>query len=329
MILKDQGIQQCFASVHMPHRLRDDCLQVWQQQVEELISLCSTRRHHDEVFLCCDLNYDILDIVNVDDRGVPFGELLRTLGLQHSRPSAPTWSNTTGSSSRIDFLLFSLPTMTSRDDRVLVGSDHVLGTDHCAVNDYTPLLLTSGRRPFKNSKCGKWFTHGPQLMQQANDLASKLDLSMQDLTMNDIEALCAKSSKRVTSCRYVDPPHIKAMISDRRYLHGAAAKDLSKRIIGERKKAKKEWLQYLLEQSAAGDFRAVSYFRKRKLCPSYTGVVLYARRWPQSCHLTASFVLPKEIHALGNLSEGVASSHLSCPCRSHHEPTTPLQPRNA
>ena len=216
-----------------------------------------------KIFLCCDLNYDILDIVNVDDRGVPFGELLRTLGLQHSRPSSLTWSNTTGSSSRIDFLLFSLPTMTARDDRVLVGSDHVLGTDHCAVTITPQSLLTSGRRPFKNSKCGKWFTHGPQLMQQANDLASRLDLSMQDLTMNDLELLCSKCSKRVTSCRYVDPPHIKAMISDRRHLHGVAARDLSKRIIGERKKAKKEWLQYLLEQSAAGDFRAVSYFRKR------------------------------------------------------------------
>ncbi|CAE7450117.1 unnamed protein product, partial [Symbiodinium sp. CCMP2456] len=37
-------------------------------------------RYHDEICICSDLNYDILDIVNVDERGVPFGQLLRTLG---------------------------------------------------------------------------------------------------------------------------------------------------------------------------------------------------------------------------------------------------------
>ena len=289
VLLKDQGIQQFCASVHMPHRLREDCLQVWQQQVDELISFCNTRRHHDEVFICCDLNYDVLDIVNVDDRGIPLGQLLGTLGLQHSRPSSCTWSNTTGSESRIDFLLFSLPTMSSCDDRVLQGSDQVIGSDHCAVTITVRSLIPSGRRQFKNSKCGKWFTRGPQLMQKANDLACKLDLSMTDLTMEDIEKVCGDCSTRVTSCRYVDPPHIKSMIADRKQLQGVAARDLSKRIISERKRAKKDWLQHLLEQSAAGDFRAVSYFRKRNSALHTQGS--YCMRAGGRCQATAQLRL--------------------------------------
>ena len=129
LVLRDQGLRQYCASLHLPHKLRDDCLQVWQQQVDELSTFCMTRRYHDEVFLCTDLNYDILDIVNVDERGVPFGQLLRTLGLEHSRPEHPTWCNTTGSSSRIDFLLFCLPSMQTHDDRDAASTTCTLGLD--------------------------------------------------------------------------------------------------------------------------------------------------------------------------------------------------------
>ncbi|CAE7400021.1 unnamed protein product [Symbiodinium microadriaticum] len=104
LILKDQGIRQYFASIHLPYKLREDCLQVWQQQVEELILFCGSKRYHDEIAFCCDLNYDVLDIVNVDERGVPLGQLLR-----------------------IDFILFSLPSMTFWDDRVIEGSDVIVG----------------------------------------------------------------------------------------------------------------------------------------------------------------------------------------------------------
>ncbi|CAE7532301.1 unnamed protein product, partial [Symbiodinium sp. KB8] len=73
-------------------------------KVEELILFCGSKRYHDEIAFCCDLNYDVLDIVNVDERGVPLGQLLR-----------------------IDFILFSLPSMTFWDDRVIEGSDVIVG----------------------------------------------------------------------------------------------------------------------------------------------------------------------------------------------------------
>ena len=263
LVLKDQGLRQYCASLHLPHKLREDCLQVWQQQVDELSSFCCPRRYHDEIFLCADLNYDILDITNVDERGIPFGQLLRVLGLEHSRPLEPTWNNTSGSSSRIDFLLFMLPSMQKHDDRVLVGSDSIIGSDHCAVSITLQSLATVGRRHFRNSKCGKWWTSGPALEEAATSLATDLDLNMKDLTMPDLEAVCSKASKRVTSCRFVDTPEIKSLIAERRSSRGQAARELSRRINNERKHAKKLWLQGLLQKSAEGDFRAVSYFKKR------------------------------------------------------------------
>ena len=263
LVLKDRGIRQFFASIHLPYKLREDCLQVWQQQVEELISFCSDKRYHDEIAFCCDLNYDILDIVNVDERGIPFGQLLRTLGLEFTRLQQPTWSNTSGARSRIDFILFSLPSMVFWDDRVLAGSDTVIGSDHCAVSVSLQSLPSTGRSVFRNSKCGKWWTQGPQLMNKAGALAEHLELSMDDLRMEDLSSLCQSCSRRITSCRFVDTPEIKNLIAKRRGLRGREARDLAKQIADKRRSSKKEWLANLLQRSAEGDYRAIAYFKKR------------------------------------------------------------------
>ena len=263
LVLKDRGIRQFFASIHLPYKLREDCLQVWQQQVEELISFCSDKRYHDEIAFCCDLNYDILDIVNVDERGIPFGQLLRTLGLEFTRLQQPTWSNTSGACSRIDFILFSLPSMTFWDDRVLAGSDNVIGSDHCAVSVSLQSLPSTGRSVFQNSKCGKWWTQGPQLLNKASALAEHLELSMSDLHMEDLSSLCQSCSRRITSCRFVDTPEIKNLIAKRKGLRGREARDLAKQIADTRRTAKKEWLANLLQRSAEGDYRAIAYFKKR------------------------------------------------------------------
>ena len=263
LVLKDQGIRKYFASIHLPYKLRDDCLQVWQQQVEELLGFCRHKRYHDELAFCCDLNYDVLDIVNVDERGVPLGQLLRTLGLEVTRPQESTWANTSGASSRIDFILFTLPSMISWDDRVIQGSDHIIGSDHNAVSVSLQSMPSTGRGKFQNSRCGKWWTQGPQLMQKANTMAEDLELNMTDLNMQDLASLCQSCSRRVTSCRFVDTTEIKQLIAQRKRLKGREARDLAKQIADTRKKAKKEWLAALLEKSAEGDFRAIAYFKKR------------------------------------------------------------------
>ncbi|CAE7511533.1 unnamed protein product [Symbiodinium sp. CCMP2592] len=260
-----ESLQQMWQDFRPSATPMGDHMPVWQQQTEELLQFCENRRYHDTICLCCDLNYDILDIVNVDERGVPLGQLLRTLNLEHTRPLEPTWRNTTGSASRIDFILFAMPSLESRDDRVVSGSDEVVGSDHCAVSIALRSCLPSrGRASFKPSKCGKWWTDGPALQTKAEQLAEKLDLSMNDLSMQDLEGLCEATSKRVTSCRYVDSPAIKDMIKARRKLRGREAQQMAKSIADARKTDKREWLVRLLEQSAAGDFRAAAYFRKRQ-----------------------------------------------------------------
>ena len=71
IILKHQGTRQFLMTAHLPHNLRKDCLPVWQTQVDEILAFCEPRRYYDLVAVCADLNYDVLDIVNVDERGFP------------------------------------------------------------------------------------------------------------------------------------------------------------------------------------------------------------------------------------------------------------------
>ena len=263
IVLKHQGTRQFLMTAHFPHNLRKDCLPVWQTQVDEILAFCSLRRFHDTIGICTDLNYDVLDIVNVDERGVPFGKLLRELSLSFSRPSHSTWHNTRGSESRIDYLLFSLPSMQVQDDRVHFGSDEVIGSDHCVVSVSLGLVGKSGRRRFKNSRCGKWWINAPAFTTKCEELAEQLDLSMQDLSVQQIAKVCQSTSKRITSCRYIDGPEIKAWVRERKALTGAAARRKAKEIADARKRAKQAHLCQLLEKGAAGDFRALTYFRKR------------------------------------------------------------------
>ena len=263
IVLKHQGTRQFLMTAHLPHNLRKDCLPVWQTQVDEILTFCSLRRFHDTIGICADLNYDVLDIVNVDERGVPLGKLLRELGLSFSKPSHSTWHNTRGSESRIDYLLFSLPSMQVQDDRVHLGSDEVIGSDHCVVSVSLGLVGKSGRRRFKNSRCGKWWINAPAFTSNCEELAEQLDLSMQDLSVQQIAKVCQTTSKRITSCRYVDGPEIKAWVQERKALTGAAARRKAKEIADARKQAKHAYLCQLLERGAAGDFRALTYFRKR------------------------------------------------------------------
>ncbi|CAE7306866.1 unnamed protein product [Symbiodinium sp. CCMP2592] len=86
---------------------------------------------------------------------------------------------------------------------------------------------------------------------------------MKDLSMADIELACQQTSRRITSCRCKDGPEILDMIKRRKALRGADARTLAKDIADARREAKRVWLTSLLERGAEGDFRALTYFRKR------------------------------------------------------------------
>ncbi|OLP76043.1 Retrovirus-related Pol polyprotein from type-2 retrotransposable element R2DM, partial [Symbiodinium microadriaticum] len=82
----------------------------------------------------------------IEVTGKPKEELQQmTLGLEVTRPQESTWANTGGASSRIDFILFALPSMISWDDRVIQGSDHIIGSDHNAVSVSLQSMPSTGR----------------------------------------------------------------------------------------------------------------------------------------------------------------------------------------
>ena len=64
--------------------------------------------------------------MSIIEVSLPFGQLLTKASDTHV-------AQLPKSQLRIDFILFSLPSMSHRDDRVLEGSDEVLGSDHCAT----------------------------------------------------------------------------------------------------------------------------------------------------------------------------------------------------
>ena len=128
----------------------------------------------------------------------------------------------------------------------------------CVVSVSLGLVGRSGRRRFKNSRCGKWWINAPAFTSKCEELAEQLDLSMQDLSVQQIAKVCHTTSKRITSCRYVDGPEIKAWVRERKALTGAAARRKAKEIADARKQAKQAYLCQLLERGAAGDFRALT-----------------------------------------------------------------------
>ena len=92
-------------------------------------------RYHDNIFLMCDLNYELVHVTSTssDERSALLNLLERDLGLTHTVPQVYTWSNTRGSQSKIDYVLFRTPHQQTFDMQVIEESDSVLDSDHRLV----------------------------------------------------------------------------------------------------------------------------------------------------------------------------------------------------
>ena len=201
----------------------------------------------------------------VDEREVYSHLLLRNFGLTHTRVSY-TWSNTRGASSKIDYILLSSPTNELKDQWIFTDSDVLLGSDHRAVAATfavfrEPKSFRPARAP---NRCGKWVANSSKVFKKAQELCYKLDLSGRDLSCQDLSSLAQDTCFRPKSYRYRDPPEIIDKIRQRRALHGREAGELGKEIVRLRAVAKNLWLTSILDRSANGDYRAVSYFRRRQ-----------------------------------------------------------------
>ena len=275
--LKLDGCKQFLISAHLPHKQREDCIEVWNTFSQELDHLLRHRRFSDTVVVLIDTNYELgspehlSDPNSIDERGVVIGGILRQHGFLHTLPETYTWSNNRGSFSKIDYVWVSGASLSISSQRGFQDSDFILGCDHRAVCASFPLWgpqrksLRRKRRPV--NKCGKWRVDAVKLNRQAQELACQIDSDETEAKTLDavsLEALSDACSYRPKSLRYKDPPHIREKISLRKQLRGSDARTASKEIAALRKEAKSAWLMQLLDRSSRGDYHAISYFHRRQ-----------------------------------------------------------------
>ena len=268
--LQHGGRKEFVISLHLPHRQRQDCLQVWHEQLDELREFLHGMRYMDQITILADLNLDLMSLHSNenDERRILLEGLLSEFALDRTYPHKPTWSNSRGSHSRIDYVLYSSGTRQALWSEVLEDSDVVLGSDHrCCTLAVQDLRKTTRSRALgyaKVHRCGKWkvdLSAAPGLCECLHDQLVALNLPLTDST---IQGLASQTCSRPGSLRYRDTPEIKAMISLRRRQSGSQSRETAQKIATARALAKKAWMTSLLDRGASGDYHAVSFFKRRQ-----------------------------------------------------------------
>ncbi|CAE7836810.1 nmt [Symbiodinium sp. CCMP2592] len=191
----------------------------------------------------------------------------KDLGLAHTTPRQHTWSNTRGSHSSIDYVLYRTPHQDTLEQEVVEDSDHLIQSDHKLCRVCVSVVRSGERRRARQqrTKCGKWIVDYTKAVPQCNDLACRADLDRRDLTEEDFLKVCAKSTYRPRSFRFKDPPEIKDLISQRKQSSDPIEKrQLGREIVRARGEAKKNWRIQLLDRAASGDYQVISYFRRKQ-----------------------------------------------------------------
>ena len=161
--LQSGGCKEFIISVHLPHRQRQDCLQVWHDQLEELRELLHGMRYMDRAQLLSDLNLDLMSLHanENDERRVLLEGFLSEFGLDRTYPHEPTWSNSRGAHSRIDHILFSGGSRQPIWSEVLQDSDTILGSDHeCCTLALQDLRKSAKGRALSYTHMHRWKVEG-------------------------------------------------------------------------------------------------------------------------------------------------------------------------
>ena len=281
VVLRNSKSREFVCTLHLPHSQRDDCMHVWAHQFDSLREFLHDIQSADSLLLACDLNYEFVHVSpqTQDYRGLLLQLFLRDFQLSSTLPQECTWSNTRGSSSRIDYVLFRVPEMLCYDERVHRDSAAILSSDHKACSAHISFLrVKKSRRAYVATKCGKWKLQVPSSVKACADLAAALK-SRSDavLTPQDWQGLASQCSVRHTPSRYRDPPHVLEIIAARRQATDREdQRALALEVVHARAVAKKEWRTRLLERAASGDFVAITYFRRRQSTQASRG--LFAAR---------------------------------------------------
>ena len=96
--------------------------------------------------------------------------------------------------------------------------------------------------------------------------------------------------------RYKDPPEIRALIQERKRLRGNPARELGIHIVHLRAAAKQRWYTDLLDKGASGDYKVISFFKRRQssLVTHCNYLTRAGRRTKAVCDLKT--VLQTQIH---------------------------------
>ena len=274
LTLRQHSARTFVISAHLPHKQRSDCIETWQTFQNELDALLQHRRLHDTVIILHDTNYELGAVEDMshpnssDERGFLARAIMQQHNLVCSKPDVYTWSNSRGSSSKIDFVMVSNPAGVIVQDVVHTSTDYLLGCDHRAVSiafkQSMPLASKASRTTRSRNKCGQWKVDGAKALPAFDALAETLELGNLDFKISDLETVAQQVSYRPRSYRFKDPEHIRDMIKQRRSLTGREARNLGKDILRLRAKAKAEWLTGLLNRGSQGDFGAIAYFKRRQ-----------------------------------------------------------------
>ena len=183
-------------------------------------------------------------------------------------PDAYTWSNSRGSTSKIDFIMVSTPIINVTSDTVHIDSDFLLGCDHRAVSaSYRTVGPREPKHPRPHrhkNRCGKWKVDGAKAVKLCNEMAERVELQGRDFLIEDLQTLSDSVSFRPNSHRYKDPDHVLQLIRQRKLLQGPEARRLGKDILRLRAAAKTTWLTAVLDKASQGDFSAIAYLKKRQ-----------------------------------------------------------------
>ena len=261
--LKNASISYFLLSAHLPHTQREDVSQVWNSMMQEIRNFTCTIRVHDTLILGCDANYELsADLPNThvaDDRKAMWNLLRQDLGLQCTCPEIPTWTNTTGAASRIDFICYRTPRPDTFYDRVIWDSDQLLGTDHRAVaaafRSIEPVCRVR-QRP--QHRCGKWRVNNAQALEELG----KIDPATFD-AQDDLSRVARQVTFRGSSCRYRDSKELRDLIQQRKRATGSEARRLAHEIVQRRAADRRQWMEDILARSANGDFAAISFLKKK------------------------------------------------------------------
>eukprot|EP00439_Symbiodinium_sp_Y106_P075526 s1538_g15.t1 len=168
-------------------------------------------------------------------------------GLSHTKPTEATWSNSRGSSSKIDYVLYRTPSQETLDQGVATGSDELLGSDHQLIT----FCVAVNKGPRKRVRQRRT-NCGKWVVDytKAVPLCNKLAC---DVDVSGAEEDCRRSQ---------DP---------------LQKRQLGRDIVASRAEAKKAWRMELFDRAAAGDYQVISYFRRKqslKLDSACSGIVV-------------------------------------------------------